>query len=290
MRLLLTGATGFIGRNLLRELAGRHELVAIARNPPEDEHAPDVRWIRQDLRAGLEVGALPDSIDAVVHLAQSKRYREFPDGAADIFGVNVESTLRLLEYARLAGARRFLLASTGGLYGYSYERLVESAPISPLNFYLNSKYVAELLIGNYQEFFTTVVFRFFFVYGPGQRRMLIPTLVDKIRGGETIDVEGAPGLRINPIHVSDAVRVFEPALALERSDVFNVAGDEVVRIEELAALVGEALGVEARARHVEAGREGDLVGDNRRMKDVLGVEPRVGLAEGLAEVTSEARP
>jgi nucleoside-diphosphate-sugar epimerase len=284
MRILVTGGTGFIGGHLLRSLAARHEVVALARTPPSADDG--VEWVRQDLGDPLDVGLLPDRLDAVIHLAQSRRYREFPDGARDLFAINLASTASLLEYARGAGARSFVFASTGGLYGHSYERLVETDPVSPLNFYFASKYAAELLLGSYRPFFTTVVLRFFFVYGPGQERMLVPSLLERVRRGEEVPVEGNPGLRINPIHVADAVRVFEPALALERSDVFNVAGDEVVRIEELAELLGRATGADVRVRHVEAGRKGDLVGDNRRMKEVLGVDPRIRLGEGLAELVA----
>ena len=281
MRILLTGATGFVGRHLIEALGEDQELVALGRRPARSA-AREVEWIEQDLAGPLRRERLPERVDAIVHLAQSSRYRDFPGGAEDVFAVNVRATFDLLEYARTAGAERFVLASTGGLYEHSYERLVETAPLEPLNFYLTSKHVAELLLGNYKSLFVTVVFRFFFVYGPGQGPMLIPTLLGTLRRGETVRVDGNPGLRINPIHVRDAVRVFEPALALERSDVFNVAGDEVVSITDLVRLLGEAHGLAADVRHGPSVHAGDLVGDNERMKAVLGVRPQVSLAEGLA--------
>ena len=281
MRILLTGATGFIGARLLPALAERHEVVALARRPPAGGTA---EWVEHDLVRPLDEAALPEHVDAVVHLAQSRHYREFPERAGDIFAVNAESTFRLLEYARRAGAERFVFASTGGVYGYGYEKLVETDPVNPIDFYLTSKYVAESLIANYREFFRTVVFRFFFVYGPGQERMLVPTLLDRVLRGEEITVSGRPGLRINPIHVADAVRVFEPALALDRSELFNVAGDETVAIEELVALMGR---LSARTVQIADGprlHDGDLVGDNARMKAVLGVEPQIRLEQGLASM------
>jgi nucleoside-diphosphate-sugar epimerase len=289
MRILVTGSSGFIGGHLVELLSERNEVVALARTLPA---APldGVEWVVQDLATELDTARLPQQVDAVVHLAQSRRYREFPGGARDVFEVNVGGTHRLLEYARIAGARAFIFASTGGIYGYSYEKLVETAPISPLGFYFTSKYAAELLVGSYQEFFRTVVFRFFFVYGPGQTGMLVPRLLERVTAGESIPVEGNPGLRINPIHVHDAVRIFEPALALERSDVFNVAGDEVVAIEELVAVMERVAGRDASIERVEARREGDLIGDNTRMKHVLGVEPAITLERGLAALVGARVP
>lgn len=277
MKILVTGAAGFVGLHLLERLADEHELYPVVRNPPDSSR----EWVVQDLSQPLDRSRLPDRIDAVIHLAQSPRYREFPEGAEDVYAVNVHSTFELLEYARAAGAQSFVLASSGGVYGYSYERLVETSPTFPLNFYVTSKYAAESLVANYQPFFHTIVLRFFFVYGPGQGRMLVPTLIDKVRKGDQISIAGRPGQRINPIHVSDALEVFQPALELTRSDVFNVAGDEIVSIRELVAVIEEATGEPAHVRHIDPEHEGDLIGDNSRMKDVLEVRPSVSLLDGI---------
>lgn len=280
MRILVTGAAGFVGSHLLERLADEHELHPLVRRAPDDSR----EWIVQDLTEPLNRSRLPSRIDAVIHLAQSPRYREFPDGAEDVYAVNVHSTFELLEYARAAGAQSFVLASTGGIYGYSYEALVETAPANPLNFYLTSKHVAESLVANYQTLFRTIVLRFFFVYGPGQAGMLVPTLIEKVRKGDQISIAGRPGQRINPIHVSDAVEVFPPALELDRSDTFNVAGDEVLSIRELVGVIEQATGEAAHVRHIDPEHEGDLIGDNSRMKERLGVRPRTTLLEGIGSM------
>jgi UDP-glucose 4-epimerase len=277
VRILVTGAAGFVGSHLLARLEADHELLPVVREAPDDSR----EWIVQDLTQPLDRSRLPERIDALIHLAQSARYREFPDGAEDVYAVNVHSTFELLEYARVAGAVSFVLASSGGVYGYSYETLVETSPAVPLNFYITSKYVAELLAANYQPFFSTVVLRLFFAYGPGQDRMLVPTLIDKVRKGDQISIAGRPGQWINPIHISDAVEVFPPALELTGSDVFNVAGDEVVSIRGLVGVIEEATGEPAHVRHIDPDQEGDLIGDNARMKEILGVQPRTSLLDGI---------
>lgn len=277
MKILLTGAAGFIGRHALARLEDDHDVYPVVRQAPDETR----EWIVQDLAQPLDLSLLPKRVDAVIHLAQSHRYREFPEGAEDVYAVNVHSTFQLLEYARGAGVRSFILASTGGIYGYSYEALLETDPANPLNFYLTSKHVAESLLVNYQTFFRTVVFRFFFVYGAGQGPMLVPTLIEKVRKGDQISIAGRPGQRINPIHVEDAVEIFHPALELGDSDVFNVAGDEVISIRDLVGVIEEASGEPAHVRHVDPEHEGDLIGDNSRMKAVLDVAPRISLAEGI---------
>lgn len=278
----MTGAGGFVGSRLVAELAPHHEVVGLARQPGPPVEG--VEWVETDLAQPLDAKRLPEHVDAVVHLAQSRRYRDFPEGAADVFAVNVASTVALLEYARAAGVRSFVFTSSGGVYGFSYERFVEEDPVNPLNFYFGSKYSAELLIGNYGTLFNTVVLRPFFVYGAGQKGMLVPNLVERVLADEAVTVEGNPGLSINPIHVDDAVRAFEPALMLDHSGLFNIAGDEVVTMTELVQRIGRVTGRTPRIAYHEAPSDGHLIGDNRAMKQVLGVSPQVPLQAGLRAV------
>jgi UDP-glucose 4-epimerase len=105
MRILVTGAAGFIGRRLVQNLTRQHEVFGLSRRPSSPAQS-----IQMDLSVGVDTAALPQRIDVVVHLAQSEYFREFPERADHIFAVNVESTFRLLEYARRAGASRFVLA------------------------------------------------------------------------------------------------------------------------------------------------------------------------------------
>jgi nucleoside-diphosphate-sugar epimerase len=288
MRILLTGAGGFVGRYLGQSLAARHEVIALVRRAGS---AGDwaAREIVHDLTQPLSGARLPNRVDAVVHLAQSEHYRDFPDHADDVLAVNVVATLQLLEYARLADVSTFVYTSTGGVYGTSFERFAESDPVDPIDFYLSSKYSAELMIGNYRRFFRTIVLRPFFVYGPGQAaRMLVPRLIHRIRRGERIAIAGEPGLKINPIFVTDAIQVFDPALEFADSGVFNVAGSEIVTMTELVQEIGSAVGREPVIDYEPASNEGDLVGDTSRMRDVLGVTPRVTLRAGLLAAAENA--
>jgi UDP-glucose 4-epimerase len=287
MRVLVTGANGFVGRRLLETNEGGRQLVALARARGPD--FPAVEWVDHDLTAPLAAARLPEHVDAVVHLAQSRRYREFPEGAPDVFAVNTRSTFELLEYARGAGARSFVYASTGGVYAPRGRPLVETDPVEPSSFYFGSKYAGELLVRSYGEFFATVILRPFAVYGPGQQRMLVPTLVERVTSGDVVTVQGDPGLRINPIYVDDAVRAVESALGFSGSGVFNVAGDEAVTVTELVELIGDVAGVRAVVEHVD-GESGELVGDNARMRETLGVVPRVSLREGLSRTVGSRLP
>jgi UDP-glucose 4-epimerase len=290
MRVLITGATGLLGRRVVAKLAPAHEVLALSRRPLRGA-TEQVSWIEQDLLQGLDAHRLPSQIDAVMHLAQSQRYKEFPEGALDVFAVNVASTAGLLDYARRAGAQTFVLASTGGVYQLSPKPIAEDTPPVPTDPYFRSKYAAELLLANYVDVLRAVVVRPFFVYGPGQVTavQLVPRLTARILAGETVQVEGDPGLRINPLYVDDAARAFEATLDVDSAGTFNLAGDEVVTVTDLVQAVAAACGREARIEHRSPGPPADMVGDNTRMKEELGVVPSVDLSEGLRAVVAEVR-
>src|SRR5256885_17081403 len=108
MRITVTGATGVLGRRLCADLlAGGHDVVGVRRAGvivPGELHR--VRWIDCDLADSSQ--PLPEmGVDAVVHLAQSRHYREFPEKASNVFDVNVASTARLIAYAPRCWSRLF---------------------------------------------------------------------------------------------------------------------------------------------------------------------------------------
>ncbi len=289
MRILITGGTGFIGSRLVTRLAGDHDVHCLVRHQPA-EGVGGVRFCIQDLSAQLRPDELPERVDAVIHLAQSKHYKDFPDKADDIYRINVASTFNLLEYARGAGAKQFLYASTGGVYGTSYDRFVETDKVDPINFYLSTKCSAELLIANYKTFFNTVVVRPFFPYGKGQSRaMLVPRLVHSVLAGEPILLRGEQGLHINPLYVEDAADALVQALTLDDSYLINLAGPRVLSLAEIGRTIGDLLGVEPVFDVAECeGGASHLVGDITTMERLLGA-PRVDFAEGAVEVCEEAK-
>jgi len=273
-----------MGSRIISNLCLQHHLFASYHDAPPNLNIKGVTWIKQDLSRSLDEKNLPENLDGIVHLAQSRHYRNFPERGEDIFKVNTEGTFHLLEFGRKRGVKKFIYASSGGIYGYSYEKFIETDTINPVNFYLTSKYSSELLIGNYNPYFSTVVFRFFFVYGPRQKGMLIPRLIENVRKGEPIIIYGKSGVRINPIHVNDAIKAFSPSLETPVGGVFNIAGDEVVSIKELSEKIGRLVGKDPIFVYEKSIVPGDIIGDNSRMKSVLGVTPQISLNEGISEL------
>jgi UDP-glucose 4-epimerase len=279
MTVLVTGATGFLGAAFVELLAARgEEVVALVRPGAEPPPREGVRWVAQDLAAPLAPERLPASVDAVAHLAQSRRYREFPDGVADVWQINSAMTVALLDYARRAGARAFAYASSGAVYAAGPEPVREDDAPHPGNFYAASKLAGELAVEPFRGVLRAHVLRFFFIYGPGQRNMFIPGVLGRIRDGQEVTLAGADGIRVNPVYVDDAAAAVAATLDLEQPQTLNVGGPDVVSLREIAQIGGRLLGREPR--FATADPQPDLVASIDRMRAAVGA-PEVGVEEGL---------
>lgn len=285
-RVVVTGANGLLGRALISSLCTSVDVLAVVHFPP-DNPISNVSYRVVDLASKWDVNVMPDRADVIIHLAQSAKFRNFPDGSMDVFKVNIESTARLLDYARLAGVSRFIYASSGGVYGKGAVAFGENSPIaSPgqLGYYLGSKMCSEILAQSYALFMHIVVLRPFFIYGPRQNRtMLIPRLMDNVAAGRPISLQGDSGISINPLHVDDAAAAVVAALTINQSATFNIAGPKVLSIRDICEGMGRYLGCEP-VFEIQPGEPEDLVGNNKAMCNQL-APPYRQLLDHLADVS-----
>lgn len=302
MKVLVTGATGFMGRWVIRQLLPAHDVICLSRmfdGLPNDSR---LSRIRLDLSTPLDEAKLPESVDAIVHLAQSRHFREFPSEAHDIFSVNTQRTFELLEYGRRAKIHRFVFASSGGVCGFRTQPIRETDPPNPGNFYLSSKYAGECLVNAYRDFFVVANLRYFFVYGEGQRGMFVPGLVQRVLEGRPVSLAGESGLWINPIHVADAAEATVRALDLVSSDTINIGGSEIASIRSLAELIGRLTDVPPIYRYetptaqtgqwIEAShhRKFDppsMVAEIDKMRETLRFNPEMSLEAGVARLVQD---
>jgi UDP-glucose 4-epimerase len=285
-KIVLTGASGLVGFHLIKNLGQQYQIFPVLRRPQ------DVQFrINYDFNKPWDESVFPHKIDAVIHLAQSEHFRNFPEGAQEIFEVNTLSTMHLLNYARKAGAKSFILASSGGVYGMRNEEFLEDQQIESrgnLGFYFGTKLCSEILTENYSSVMNVIIMRFFFAYGPGQKQnMLIPRLVQQVKDGLPIILQGNDGIKLNPIYVSDVTAAICKALELNGSYKINVAGHEVLSMRRIGEIIGGILGRECNFEIQPEGNARNLIGDTEKMSKLL-LKSKITFEEGVRRYINSA--
>jgi nucleoside-diphosphate-sugar epimerase len=284
MRILVFGASGFLGCHLI-PLLDDHDVIAVSRRPRSGggSVAPRHReWIQLDLSSDLDVERLPATIDAIIFLAQSDRYRDGAEGASDMFRINVEAPARLFNWGAANGVRNVVIASTGSVYEPFTGSMREDAALAPTGFYGASKLAAEILATPWQSRLDVAILRLFSLYGPGQGKSFISRTLEAVQRGNGVGlpVEG-DGLVFAPTYVEDAARVFKQALQEGWKGVWNVASKETVSLREFALEIGRILGKEPKFERSDRFVPQTIVPDLSKLAGRLDLSTFLSLEAGL---------
>lgn len=247
MRVLITGAGGFIGSHLVdSQLEQGHHVRAVDLHLDllrQQAAHPCLEVIRGDITEKDIVQKLVKGIDVVYHLASAHLDVSLSD--EHYRRVNVDGTLSLLEAARKAGVRRFVHCSSVGVIGdVKNPPADEMTECHPTNIYERTKFEGE---GAALEFakrngFPVVVMRPAWVYGPRCPRTA--KLMRTISKGRFIFFGNGQNLR-HPVYISDAVQGLELCASVENinGEVFIIAGQVAVPVSKLVTTMSKQLGV-----------------------------------------------
>jgi nucleoside-diphosphate-sugar epimerase len=242
-RVLITGASGFIGRHLAASFAAtqNYQVLALHRSasPPAVSASRPIQWIRCDLARGLD--NVPAS-DVIIHAAAAHPNARPVSGLTDYIDVNVLGTLRLMEYARRVGARFAFNLSTVSLYGdVPGGELTEKTPFFCPTMYGASKYAAELIIREFSDVCASLSVRLPGVVGPGYFTPWIGRVLSKALKGELISIFNPAAKFNNIVDVEELARLTAHILDLrpEGADVVNLGASEPSTIEEVVRRIVE---------------------------------------------------
>lgn len=281
MKILLTGAAGFIGAHVYRRLSIDHEVIPVSRHPASILS----NTVLLDLTDQNRYTTLPTDVDVIVHLAQSRHHREFPKESSDIFDVNVKSTFHLAEWGRKIGIRKFIFSSSANVYAPSIEPLGEASPIGPDSFYGATKYATEVLLTEYSKFFEIDVLRLFTVFGPGQTKGLVPQILERVISGEPISLQGVNGFTLSPIYVGDVAEALAQILHTSDSNcptILNLCGNVELSVREIAEILATCLDVRANF-NIDGDLIRSFIGDNSLLRTVYRMNPNTSIKQGLID-------
>lgn len=297
--IIVTGGAGFIGSELVRQLAADGSSVVVIDNlvNGKRENLADlpgqVRLLEYDIREVGAYAALLREAQVVYHLA-CLGVRHSVHSPVENHDVNATGTLRLLEASRAAGVPRFVYVSSSEVYGTALRvPMTEDHPTFPCTVYGGSKLAGEAYARAYHRTYgyATVVVRPFNTYGPrshheGDSGEVIPKFLLRCLAGKPMIVFGDGTQTRDFTYVSDTahgiILAGRSMAAVGRT--INLGSGFELAVNDLAKTVARIAGHPGAAIEYDAPRPGDvlrLYADMSLARSLLGYEVRVSLAEGL---------
>lgn len=287
MRILVTGAAGFLGRYVCRELQeGGHTAWGLDLKMA----LPTSNIVSTDITAEITLPEMVLPIDCIIHLAAVASPSECIQDNSLAFNVNVNGTYQVLKAALQLGVKRFVFSSSAHVYGISprYLPTEERHPVWNQDCYTLTKIQGEQLCRLFYENHDLpyCILRLYNGYGPGQPTgYFVPDMIQKAKTGH-IHLNGA---RITKdfIYAADVARAFR--LAAESSFIgeINVGTGRESKLEEVAGLIARHLGATISLDGAGNYEHTRMQADIKRARRVLGWEPQVTLEEGIHEVLSQ---
>lgn len=297
--IIITGAAGFVGVNLLRHIhshpafADYEQLIlvdpllyGVQKIPPEILADPRVRFERASIYTPHLVTRLAGPGDVVIHLAAEVNTAAHPQTGVDDDPVGY---LSALVDARIG---RLLFLSSADVYGINDSAdLVETDPVRPTTVYAAAKasFEAYLSASHASDGLPTIVFRPVTIYGPHQHPgWLVPVAITRALTGQRITVYGDGSARRDWIHVDDICDLLIAAALTDRDDVhgevFNIGTGTEDSVTGLVGHIVDTIAHPTTSIDFAPARRGDpprQITTARKARDTFGWAPKVELRDGL---------
>lgn len=287
MKVFITGAQGFVGRELVSQCEEKGfdvTTVDLAESPKPNHHQVDIR--SKDI-----MQLIPEGTDAVIHLAGLTRNPDCKDRAYDCFDANVMATLNLMDAAEKKDVKQFIFASSEWVYDNCTEENVKDEE-SPINIvahtseYALSKLVSEANLRQKWRhgFCSTTILRFGIIYGSRKKNWsAVESLFNTVKTKDEVEIGSLRTGRCF-VHVSDIAAGIIQAIGLQGFNILNLEGDGLITLGAIIEASNRILGKDIQVKEKDASRMSIRDVSNKKAKDVLGWEPKINIETGLRKL------
>jgi UDP-glucose 4-epimerase len=303
MKVLVTGGAGFIGSHVVDRLVEEgHDVVVVdnlATGKRKNVNRAASLYKLDILSRRLERVFRNERPNIVIHLAAQVSVRRSVDDPVVDAQVNVLGTLNVLQQAVKHGARKVVFSSSGGaIYGeQEIYPAPESHPTNPLSPYGISKLCGEHYLSYFQRVsgIQAVSLRYANVYGPRQdpdgEAGVVAIFIQRMLNNEQPIINGNGRQTRDFVFVDDVAEANLAAMGQEAQGVYNVGTGTETSINELFRMLAELTGSHCKEVHgpAKAGEQMRSVVDASKIKQELGWDSRVDLAEGLKKTVAYFR-
>lgn len=291
-RVLVTGASGFTGSHLCRELVKEGARVTGLIRPassvdPLRDLQQQVEWVRGDITEPSSLEGALKGVEYVFHPAAVVSLSEAMTWPEKAIQVNSVGAYHVARSAKSAGVKKLLYVSTCHVYGDQPEYPIREAALPrPAGIYSAAKSCGEILVrSQISRDFPIVFSRAFAKFGPGQStQFLIPNIISQLLRGGTVQL-GDPRPTRDYTYVVDIVRGYLRILERGRSgEIYHLSSGVERSVSEIYETIAQLCEVSLRPVWNTAPRTIDIlrqVGDSTKARTELGWQPQVGFEEGL---------
>lgn len=280
-KILLTGANGFIGKNIREILNNEYEIIEVTRGSKYDINK---------LESLLEI----DNIDIVIHTAAKTFVPESFNSPYAFYKFNISSTLNIAEYCRIKKVKKLIYLNSYTYGTPKYLPIDEQHPVSFHSPYNRSKYIAEELLFNYLSGSVDVIsLRLFNTFGKYQNKeFLIPSILKQAMENKVITVKDLKPKR-DFIYIKDIVSLIKCIIDTDNAQgIYNVGSGSSYSVEEIINIIIDVLDVNNNISSENIRRPDevmDCVANIEKIKKVFGWQKQYSIYDGIIDYINEVR-
>jgi len=296
MKILLTGASGFLGQKFLYKVAREssyEQIFCLVKTNNIHLKSSKIKILVGDLSDPNTIGMLPEKIDVVIHLAAVSNTFLSSDKARSQFLDNVKMTINILNYCERTSVKKIIYSSSVYIYSGVQSNTFNERDINLPNESLGaSKLACESLIKfhSFQNNTNCICLRFFTVYGPGSsERQFITQAIIKISNPDDNSNFRNPSIKRDFIYIDDAINAIYLAMNNNLKNKFiaiNIGSGKSLSIKEVLKLIRDKIN---KNKKISFDNNKDILlhldkshfADIKLANDVLGWTPEVDLEDGI---------